>query len=140
MSIPTSVAPLFQSQWALRMVDTCHIQRQTSTALNPTTGVETPTYSDVYGTSGTPAACLVRPASAADTQAGEQQQELRMYNVYIPYTVINATVGDQVTVTSTNDTMLNGLTFTVRNIPTDTYNHRRLLVCEESINEADIGN
>ena len=134
MSIPTSVAPLFQTQWGLRMVDTCHIQREASTALNTTTGVETPTYSDIYGTAGVPAKCLVRPSSASDVDAGEQQTELRNYYVYIPYTVTTVQPGDQVTVTSTNDGMLDGSTFTVRNIQTDTYDHRRQLVCEEAIN------
>lgn len=133
MSIPTAVASTFQIQWSIRMVDTCHIQRQTGTTLNTTSGVEVATLSDVYGTTGTPAKCLVRPSSAADADFGEQQTELRGYYVYIPYTETGVKPGDLVTVTSTNDTMLNGLTFTVRNIPTDTYNHRRQLVCEEVV-------
>ena len=134
MSVPTSVATVFQTAWAARMVDTCHIQRLTGTTLNTGTGVEAPTYSDIYGTSGTPAACLVRPSSSGDVEAGEHQTELRMYNVYIPYTETTTAPGDLVTITSTNDTMLDGLTFTVRNIQTDTYNHRRLLNCEEAVN------
>ena len=134
MSLPTSVATIFQTAWVSRMVDTCHIQRLTGTTLNTGTGVEAPTYSDIYGTSGTPSACLVRPSSASDVDAGEQQTELRMYNVYIPHTETTVEPGDLVTITSTYDGQLTGSTFTVRNIQTDTYNHRRLLNCEEQVN------
>lgn len=133
MSIPTSVAPFFRTQWQARMVDTCHIQRPTGTTLNTTTGVEVGTFADVYGTTGTPAACLVRPSSASDADFGEQQTELRGYYVYVPYDETGIQPGDQVTITSTHDPMLDGLTFTVRNVQTDTYDHRRQLVCEDVV-------
>ena len=130
MSIPTSVATMFRTHWATRLVDTCTIQRQTSTAISAVTGIETPSYSSQY--SGN---CLVRPGTGTETDAGQEQKELRMFTVYIPYDETGILPGDVVTVTSTNDGMLNGATLTVRNVTFDTYDHVRELVCEDVITD-----
>ena len=130
MSVTTNVAGFFRTQWATRLTDTCWIHRETSSSFNPTTGIETPTYTDVYGLTGTPAACLVRPGPATDVDAGQQQTELRFYTVFVPYDQTGIQPDDRVTVTSTTDGQLDGVTLVVRNVTTDTYNHVRRVRCE----------
>lgn len=130
MSIANDLATFFQDEWSNRMVDSCVVKRETSTSFSTTSGTYSPTYSTISST-----ACLIRPASAGDEQAGERQAELRMYSVYIPYTVTGVEPDDLVDVTSTNDGFINGKQFVVRNIPGDTYNHRRKLECEEVVND-----
>ena len=134
MSIPTDVAAFFRGQWATRLVDTCHIKRSNGSTMNATTGVVTDTYDDQYGTEATPAACLIRPRTASDTDAGEQQTELYDYYVRIPHTVTDIAAGDIVDITSTNDGYLTGLSFEVREVHGDTYHHVRILGCVEATN------
>lgn len=129
MSVATDHAAFFQAEWADRLVDSCVVKREASTSFSTTTGVYTPTYTTV-----TSSACLVRPAAAGAVQSGEHQTELRMYQVFIPYTVTGPLPDDLVDVTSTNDAFLNGKQFVVRNIAGDTYNHVRRLDCEEVVN------
>lgn len=129
MSIPTSLASFFRTQWASRLVDSCVVKRETSTVFSTTSGTYTPTYTTISST-----ACLVRPAAASDEQSGDRQAELKMYTVYVPYTVTGALPDDLVDITSTNDSFLNGKQFVVRNIEGDTYNHVRELQCEEVVN------
>ena len=122
MSIPTDVAAFFRGQWATRLVDTCHIKRSNGSTMNATTGVVTDTYDDQYGTEATPAACLIRPRTASDTDAGEQQTDT------------DIAAGDIVDITSTNDGYLTGLSFEVREVHGDTYHHVRILGCVEATN------
>lgn len=129
MSIANDLASFFQGEWSNRMVDSCVVKRETSSTFSTTAGTYSPTYSTISST-----ACLIRPAGADDVQSGERQAELRMYLVFIPYTVTGVLPDDLVDVTSTNDSFLNGKQFVVRNVPGDTYNHVRKLTCEEVVN------
>jgi hypothetical protein len=128
VSIATDLATLFRTLWADRFEDTCVVKAISGETLNTTTGSYVVTYSTTYS-----GACLVRPRDRTDAVAGEDQHELRWYNVYIPYTTTSASVGDLVDVTSTADSWLSGRQLVVRNIVGDTYNHRRLLECEDDL-------
>lgn len=130
MSIASDLATFFQGEWTNRLVDSCVVKRESSTSFSTTTGVYTPTYTTVASS-----ACLVRPQAADAVNSGERQAELRMYAVFVPYTVTTVEPDDLVDVTSTNDTFLNGKQFVVRNVPGDTYTHVRRLECEEVVND-----
>lgn len=130
MSFATSMASFFRTQWADRFTDSCVVKRETGTTFDGTT---TGTYSIDY-TNQFSGNCLVRPKRATDEQAGEQQAEIRMYSVFIPYDETDPEPDDLVDITSTNDSFLNGKQFVVRNVAGDTYMHRRELVCEEVVN------
>ena len=72
--------------------------------------------------------------SASEADFGQELAELRMYDVFIPYTEFDPLPGDLVDVTSATDSGLTGKQFTVRNIQFDTYVTRRHLVCEDIVN------
>ena len=127
-------ADFFRTQWAARLVDTCWIKRPTGATHNVTTGVNEQTFDDVYGTTGTPAACLVRHKTGSAVDAGQQLTEVYDYTVYVPYTVTTVEPGDLIDVTTTRDGHLNGATVTVKEVFGDTYNHVRALGCEEQTN------
>jgi hypothetical protein len=129
MSVASSMGPFFRTQWADRLVDSCVVKRQTDETFDATTGQYEFVYTTQY--SGD---CLVRPKAAGDEQSGEQQAEVRMYSVFVPYDETDPLPDDLVDITSTNDGFLNGKQFVVRNVAGDTYNHRRELVCEEVVN------
>lgn len=127
MSIPTSLLPFFRTQWATRFTATCVINRVGLGAINTTTGVYTPTNTPQYS-----GPCLVRPASPASVQIGEELVEQRNYLVVVPYDEEDVAVDDIVTVTSTNDGVLDGKTLVVRNVRADEYNTARKLDCEDN--------
>lgn len=127
MSVATDTLALFRTQWADRLEDSCVIREITGTALNTTTGVITPTYTQRYSGS-----CLVRPQSPSSAQVGEQLTEQRGYLVVIPYSETAIGVDMEVVVTSTTDAKLNGKVLIVRNVRTDTYNTARKLDCEDN--------
>lgn len=126
MSLVSDLAPFFRTLWAGRMVDSVLVRRITGETLNTTSGALVATYSTTYS-----GAALARPKMASDAIAGGQQHELRMYDVYVPHTVTTAQPDDEVVVTS-SDGWLTGRTLVVRNIEGDSYNHHRLLVCEDN--------
>ena len=128
MSLASDIQSFFQTKWANRLVDTCTVKRVSDSGFSTTSGSYSPTYTTVTTTS-----CLVRPSAQGDEVAGEAQQELRRYNVFISYQVTDLQPDDLVDITSTNDSYLNGKTFTVRNVRGDTYNHVRRLECEENV-------
>lgn len=129
MSIPTSLAAFFRAQWADRFEDNCVVKRPDSETFNTTTGAYVVTYSTTYS-----GPCLIRPKAGSDVQSGEQQAEIRMYSVFVPYSEDDQLPDDLVDVSSTSDSFLDGLQLVVRNVSGDSYNHRRLLECEEVVN------
>lgn len=128
MSIPTSLLSFFRTQWADRMTETCVVKRVDSEVFNTTTGSYVVAYDTTFS-----GECLVRPMGASDAQSGEHQAELRMYQVFLPYDETDFQPDDLIDVTSTSDSYLTGRQFVVRNVPGDTYNTVRKLVCEEVV-------
>lgn len=128
MTTPTSYATFFRTWWESRLVDTCLVKRSASQVFVESTGTYQVTYSTAYS-----GPCLVRPSSASDAQSGEQQVELRFYNVILPHTATDVEPDDLVDITSTNDSYLSGLQMVVRNVAGDTYNHVRKVRCEEVV-------
>lgn len=131
MSIASDHIPFFRGEWSDRFIDTCVVKRVTGSSFNSTTGQTTPTYTTQYS-----GVCLVRPPMGIDRGEsaffGEQTVEYRKYLIFIPYTADNPQVDDLVDITSTFDGILNGKQLTVRNVPTDSYNNRRVLECEDN--------
>jgi hypothetical protein len=89
---------LARAEWALRFVDTCVISRVTGSSFNNTTGQTEPTTAQVYS-----GGCLVRPASASESDFGETRRQEVDYDVYLPFDAAELEEGDMVTVTSTLD-------------------------------------
>lgn len=128
MSIPTSVLDFFRDQWDDRFTDTVVIKGVSGQTLNTTTGVYATTYSTTYE-----GGALVRPARGLAVQSGQQQTEVRMYEVYVPYTTTSLLPDLLVDVTS-DDAYLNGRQLVVRNVRGDTYTTVRRLDCEDTQN------
>jgi hypothetical protein len=91
-------ATLARTEWALRFVDTCIVSRVTGSSFNETTGQTEPTTAQVYS-----GGCLVRPASASESDFGETRRQEVDYDLYLPYDAAELEEGDSVTVTSTLD-------------------------------------
>ena len=91
-------ATLARSEWALRFVDTCIVSRVTGSSFNETSGQTVATTAQVYS-----GGCLVRPASASESDFGETRRQEVDYDVYLPYDAAELEEGDTVTVTSTLD-------------------------------------
>lgn len=126
MTTPVGTLAYFRARHNSRMTDSCVVKRETGPpTLNQTTGVYEPTYTNNYS-----GPCLVRPLTAADTQAGQELIATRGYLVQLPYTEDDQLPDDLVDITSATDTFLTGKQFVVRNIPGDTYVTRRDLFCE----------
>jgi hypothetical protein len=125
VSIFTDTLGILQDRWAEELVDSCVLKELTGQSFNSTTGV----YVDTYNTSYS-GACLVRPARSSAVQAGQQQAEIRMYEVFVPYTVTDAEPDYLVDVTS-SDGYLTGRQLVVRNVRGDSYTAIRQLDCED---------
>jgi hypothetical protein len=91
-------ATLARTEWALRFVDTCIVSRVTGSSFNETTGQTEPTTAQVYS-----GGCLVRPASASETDFGEARRQEVDYDLYLPFDAAELAAGQTVTVTSTLD-------------------------------------
>jgi hypothetical protein len=91
-------ATLARTEWALRFVDTCIVSRVTGSSFNETSGQTVPTTAQVYS-----GGCLVRPASASESDFGEARRQEVDYDLYLPYDAAELEEGDTVTVTSTLD-------------------------------------
>jgi hypothetical protein len=94
-------ATLARTEWALRFVDTCVVVQVTGSSFNETTGQTEPTTAQVYS-----GGCLVRPASASESDFGETRRQEVDYDLYLPYDAAELEEGDTVTVTSTLDPVL----------------------------------
>jgi hypothetical protein len=103
----------FRNQWATRFVDTCVVTRYdfTMPTFNETTGkTEYPTSTPYTGE------CLVRPASASESEFGEDRRQEVDYDLHLPFDAAELKERDEVVVTSTLDpdiptlTVLRGFT------------------------------
>lgn len=129
LSIPTDLLPFFRNHWATRFTDSCVVKRTVDpSTFNDTTGQYEPTFTTNYS-----GGCLVRPQSPAEVAYGQEEVGTRGYNVYLPYNETDQLRGDLVDITSTTDGFLTGKSFVVTNVFGDTYNTRRVLVCEEVV-------
>lgn len=128
MTTPVSYASFFRTWWESRFEDSCLVKRPATQTFVESTGTYEVSYSTAYS-----GPCLVRPSAQDDAQSGEQQVEIRFYNVILPHTATDVEPDDLVDITSTNDSYLSGLQMVVRNVSGDTYNHKRVVRCEEVV-------
>ena len=127
----------FRNRWASRFTDTVTVTDLTDRgAWNPVTKqYDTPTTAVVYTGEG-----LVRPASAGTvTGRGLAGEVLFSHTVYVPYDAGPFLPGYQVTVDTSTDPDLTGLTLTVQTVEHDTYVTRRPLRCHLSEGTGDRG-
>jgi hypothetical protein len=80
MSIPEAFVDVFRTIRADRYIDSCVVSRVTGTAFNETTGQTEATTEVVYA-----GECLVRPASANESDFGEARRQLVDYDLYLPF-------------------------------------------------------
>lgn len=100
MSLASSTVSYFRNQWAIRFVDSCVVTRY---------DIANPSFSDVTGQTTYPTStpysgeCLVRPASASESDFGEARRQQVDYDLFLPYDAADLEEGDEVVVTSTLD-------------------------------------
>lgn len=132
MTIIGESVDFFRDRWAERFADadadTCVITEPGEPTFDPGTG----TYTPGAGTTIYDGACIVRPLTASDVQAGEQQVELRGYLVMVPWDTTGVGPDQLVAVTSTRDPVLNGKELVVRNVASDSYVTRRAVFCDDN--------
>jgi hypothetical protein len=100
-------ATLARTEWATRFVDTCVIQRRDpdNDTFNETTGQTEEAFTQVYS-----GGCLVRPASASETDFGEDRRQEVDFDLFLPHDAAELEHGDQVTVSSGLDPIIPVLT------------------------------
>ena len=100
MSIPSAHVAVFRNFRADRYIDSCVVTRYdfANPTFNATTG-ETE-YPDSTPYSGE---CLVRPASASESDFGEDRRQEVDYDLYLPFDAADLEESDEVAVTSTLD-------------------------------------
>lgn len=114
------------------MTDTCYVRRAGAPTTDGTTGIVTPTWTNVYASSGTPGACRVQEASGSEAQAGENLTLLSGVVVSLPITATGIIPGDQVVVVAAGfDTALPARVFTVTRVLAKSHATARRLWCEE---------
>jgi hypothetical protein len=101
------------------MVDTCLVERQTSSVVDRVTGVTTPVYDQVYPTSGAAGPCRLQENQgfARDTKPAPDQNQFARYRVLqLPVeSSLDIRVGDFVTIVScVNDPDMVGVRCVVR--------------------------
>jgi hypothetical protein len=111
------------------MTDTCSIRRRTGSTTDENTGVETPSFVEIYT-----GKCRLQQ-SDADAQAqnaGEAYVLLQRVQLQLPISVTGLKVGDEVTITaSINDEDLVGRDFLLRDLPRKTDATARRVRVEE---------
>lgn len=107
MSIAKKHLGLFRRQWAKRFVDTCVVTRYdfANPTFNDTT--DKTEYPESTPYSGE---CLVRPASASETDFGEDRRQEVDYDLYLPHDSATLKERDEVAVTSAQDSNIPTLT------------------------------
>lgn len=111
------------------MVDSCTIRRVTSSTSDPDTGVETPTWAQLYA-----GQCRVQQATAQAQREdiGEDHLLLLRLEVQLPMTVVGLEVGDEITVTAAaSDPDLPGRVFLVHDLAHKTDATARRVQCIE---------
>lgn len=97
----------------LGMVDSCVIRHRAGESVDPFSGTITPTWSDLYA-----GKCRVqqRPAQSQQHDAGEDYQLQLRLEVQVPMSVVGVEVGDQITITVSQDPDLVGRVMLVRDL------------------------
>jgi hypothetical protein len=114
------------------MTDTCYVRRAGAPTTDETTGVVTPTWSNIYASSGAPGACRVQEASGSEATAGENLTLLAGVVVSLPITATGIIPGDQVVIVAADfDTALPTRVFTVTRVLAKSHATARRLWCEE---------
>ena len=134
MSVATLLANGRAAALAL-MTDTGYVRRAGTPATDETTGVVTPTWSDVYASSGSPGVLRVQEASTGNTEAqvgAVAQSDLAAVVVSLPVSATGITPGDQVVITAAaHDPGLVARVFTVTRVLAKSHATARRLWCEE---------
>lgn len=116
------------------MTDTGYVRRASGFTTNETTGVVTPTWTNVYASSGAPGVCRVQDgigSTAADV-AGSSTADLAGVVVSFPIAATGIQPGDQVViVTAAHDAALPARVFTVTRVLAKSHATARRLWCEE---------
>lgn len=111
------------------MVDACTIQHRTGSSTDQDTGVDTPTYSQIY--SG-PCRFQVSAPSASESDVGEAQVYVSQTILQLPMTVVGVGNEDVVTCTSSAlDPDLPGRKFTVKGVLRKTHVTSRRIELQE---------
>jgi hypothetical protein len=111
------------------MVDACTIQHRTGSSTDQDTGVDTPTYTQVY--SGRCRFQVAAPTASA-TDVGEAQVYISQTILQLPITVVGVANDDVVTCTaSALDPDLPGRKFTVKGILRKTHATSRRIELQE---------
>ncbi len=117
MSQATKAVEWFRGVWASRMTDTVTVTRLSSRgSLNTATMTYTPTSTTIYS-----GKALVR---APTRPVDRELQDLRSFDqleIFVPDTVTGIAVGDTVTIDTSSDARLQGVSGTVRAVQADAY-------------------
>jgi hypothetical protein len=116
------------------MTDTGYVRRPGAPTTNATTGVVTPTWTDVHASSAAPGMLRVQESagSSATEVAGTAQADLAAVIISLPITATGIVPGDQVViVTAAHDTGLPARVFTVTRVLAKSHATARRLWCEE---------
>lgn len=111
------------------MPDTCTITRAGAADIDPVTGVYSGTPSTVFS-----GACRVRQYSNSQdavVMVGDLDETLARYVLTVPASATGVAIDDVVTVSSTNDSDLDGRSFYVSHIPRQSWLTDRRLIIED---------
>ena len=139
MTLGSAIAgalPLLQAQSESAMVDTCTIRRPAAPVFDPATGTYTTSKPTVYE-----GKCRVRTRSlgflrASEVEAGEKQDVLWPYMLFVPASVTDLAVLDEVTIDTSVDPGLVGVVMRIRVVSLITNATARKMDCEEFANAA----
>lgn len=113
------------------MVDTCQIRRVTAQTTDDLTGEVDKTYADPDPYTGKCRVQQTRLPSSADHEAGQDTIVLLTLEVQLPMAVTGLQLGDEITVTASQDPDLVGRTFLVRALAHKTEATARRVQCRE---------
>lgn len=110
------------------MTDTCRIERQTGTAVDPNTGASVPTWEPVYV-----GKCRVMSWSVATTSpnVGQQRVDLLRMELHVPVSATGVAVNDVATITASRDPDLVGRRLRIDNLMHKTDETARRFPVEE---------
>lgn len=114
------------------MTDTGYVRRAGTPTTNATTGVVTPSWSNVYASAGSPGPLRVQEAGGSEAVAGERLSALAGVVISVPITEADVIPGDQVVIVAADfDTDLPARVFTVTRVLAKSHASARRLQCEE---------
>jgi hypothetical protein len=110
------------------MVDSCVIRRRTGSTVDPDTGAEVPTYTQVYE-----GKCRIqfRGLATESPTSGQQRVDLLTTEIQLPITVTDIAVNDVVEITASLDPDLPGRLLRINNRMHKTHATARRMSVEE---------